>query len=83
VTRAGRAALVRAAAAAEVTDKRQTFVDFVLPQHVKQGVNELHQPRLSPRMQLKYRAVSDVFADPGKRDQVGQSFLGFRQHLHA
>jgi type I restriction enzyme R subunit len=83
VTRAERAAAAHAAAAAEFTDKQQAFVDFVLAQYVTQGVDELDAEKLSPLLQLKYRALSDAFAELGKPDQVRRVFVGFQRHLYA
>lgn len=40
MTHAERAELAHAAAAAKLTGKQQAFVDFVLTQYVKQGVDE-------------------------------------------
>ena len=82
VTRADRAAAASAATAAELTDKQQAFVDFVLAQYVKQGVDELDAEKLSPLLRLRYQALSDAFADLGKPDQVRQVFVGFQHHLY-
>ncbi len=82
VTRANRAAAASAATAAELTDKQQAFVDFVLAQYVKQGVGELDAEKLSPLLRLRYQALSDAFAELGKPEQVRQVFVGFQQHLY-
>ena len=82
VTRADRAAAASAATAAELPDKQQAFVDFVLAQYVKQGVDELDAEKLSPLLRLRYQALSDAFADLGKPDQVRQVFVGFQHHLY-
>jgi type I restriction enzyme R subunit len=82
VTRADRAAAAHAAAITEFTDKQQAFVDFVLAQYVRQGVDELDAEKLSPLLQLKYRALSDAFADLGKPDQVRRMFAGFQKFLY-
>ena len=82
VTRADRAAAASAATAAELPDKQQAFVDFVLAQYVKQGVDELDAEKLSPLLRLRYQALSDAFADLGKPDQVRQVFVGFQRHLY-
>lgn len=83
VSRAERAAAAHSAAAAEFTDKQQAFVDFVLAQYVKQGVDELDSEKLSPLLQLKYRALNDAFAELGEPDQVRRVFVGFQRHLYA
>jgi type I restriction enzyme R subunit len=82
VTRADRAAAASAATAAELPDRQQTFVDFVLAQYVKQGVDELDAEKLSPLLRLRYQALSDAFADLGQPDQVRRLFVGFQHHLY-
>jgi type I restriction enzyme R subunit len=82
LTRTERASAAHAAAAAEFTDKQQAFVDFVLAQYVKQGVDELDAEKLSPLLQLKYRALNDAFAELGKPEQVRAVFVGFQRHLY-
>ena len=83
VTRADRAATAKAASAAELTDKQQGFVDFVLAQYVSQGVDELDQEKLSPLLKLKYRnALKDAFVELGKPDEVRRVFVGMQRHLY-
>ncbi|URI11983.1 DEAD/DEAH box helicase family protein (plasmid) [Aquincola tertiaricarbonis] len=82
VTRADRAAAASAATAAQLPDKQHAFVDFVLAQYVKQGVDELDAAKLSPLLRLRYRALSDAFAELGKPNQVRQVFVGVQQHLY-
>ena len=82
VTRADRAAAASAATATELTDKQQAFVEFVLAQYVKQGVDELDAEKLSPLLRLRYQALSDAFVELGKPDQVRQVFVGFQRHLY-
>jgi len=83
VSRAERAAAAKSATAAEFTNKQQAFVDFVLAQYVRQGVDELDAEKLSPLLRLKYQALSDAFAELGKPDQVRRVFVGFQRHLYA
>ncbi len=83
VSRAERAAAAKAATAAEFTDKQRAFVDFVLAQYVKQGVEELDQDKLSPLLKLRYKnALADAFADLGKPDHVRRVFVDFQKHLY-
>ena len=82
VTRTARAAAAKVATAAEFTDKQRAFVDFVLVQYVSQGVDELDQEKLSPLLQLRYKALNDAFAELGKPEQVRQVFIGFQKHLY-
>jgi type I restriction enzyme R subunit len=82
-TREQRADAAKAAAAQGLTDKQQAFVDFVLAQYVKQGVDELDQEKLSPLLRLKYRALPDAFAELGKPDQIRRVFVDFQKHLYS
>ncbi|MDO9314809.1 MAG: DEAD/DEAH box helicase family protein [Burkholderiaceae bacterium] len=83
VTRAERAVAAKSATAAEFTDKQQAFVDFVLAQYVKQGVDELDAEKLSPLLKLKYNnAIADAFAELGQPEQVRKLFVGFQRHLY-
>jgi type I restriction enzyme, R subunit len=83
LTRAARAAAAKTATAAEVTDKQQAFVDFVLSQYVDHGVSELDAEKLSPLLRLKYKALDEAFADLGQPDAVRGLFVGFQRHLYA
>jgi len=83
VSRAERAAAARFATSAEFTDKQQGFVDFVLAQYVRQGVDELDAEKLSPLLRLKYQALSDAFAELGRPEQVREVFWGFQPHLYS
>jgi type I restriction enzyme, R subunit len=83
VTRAERAAAAKSATATEFSDKQRAFVEFVLAQYVKQGVDELDQEKLSPLLRLRYRALNDAFAELGKPEDVRRVFVGMQRHLYA
>jgi type I restriction enzyme R subunit len=82
LTREHRAAAASAATAAEFTNKQRAFIDFVLAQYVKQGVDELDQEKLSPLLRLRYRALNDAFAELGKPEEVRRVFVGMQRHLY-
>jgi type I restriction enzyme R subunit len=85
LSREARADHARAAAIAAdgLTDKQQAFVNFVLAQYVKQGVDELDEVKLKDLLKLKYNnAISDAFAELGQPDQVRRVFVGFQRHLY-
>jgi len=80
----GCAAAAKAAAANDLTDKQRAFVDFVLAQHVSQGVDELDQEKLGPLLKLRYKsAIADALAELGKPGQVRRVFVGFQKHLYS
>jgi type I restriction enzyme R subunit len=81
-SRQQRAEHARQLAAGEFSDKQQAFIEFVLSQYVRQGVDELDQEKLSPLLRLKYRALPDAFAELGQPHQVRQVFVGFQRYLY-
>src|ERR1700730_9949353 len=63
--------------------KQQVFLDFVLSQYVKVGVDELDQDKLTPLLRLKYHnAIADAVADLGKPEEIGKVFTGFQKYLY-
>ena len=82
-TRSARAGKVRAVMPQQFNDKQQAFVDFVLAQYVKVGVDELDGEKLSPLLKLKYSALNDAIKDLGSPEQIRQVFVGFQRHLYA
>jgi type I restriction enzyme R subunit len=83
-TRTQRADKARAEAHQHFNDKQQAFVDFVLAQYVKQGVDELDAEKLSPLLKLKYNnALADAVKDLGSPEQIRQVFVGFQRYLYS
>src|SRR6266853_5218463 len=66
-----------------LSPKQQVFLDFVLSQYVKIGVEELDREKLSPLLKLKYNnAIADAVADLGRPEELGNVFAGFQKHLY-
>jgi len=83
VTREQRAEMAKDAIHTSFNDKQQAFLDFVLAQYVKEGVDELDQEKLSPLLKLKYKnAIADAMADLGKPEQIREVFVGFQKYLY-
>ena len=83
VTREERAGKAKIEIHAHFNDKQQAFLDFVLAQYVKEGVEELDQEKLSPLLKLRYHdALSDAVADLGSVDQIRDVFIGFQKYLY-
>jgi type I restriction enzyme R subunit len=67
LTREERAARAKLEISTHFNRKQQTFLDFVLAQYVKVGVEELGREKLSPLLKLKYHnAIADAVADLGQ-----------------
>jgi hypothetical protein len=64
-------------------DRLRAFLDFVLSEYVKEGVGELDQAKLTPLLELKYRAVSDAARDLGGIARIRETFVGFQKYLYA
>jgi len=83
LTREERAAKAKVKISAHFNSKQQVFLDFVLSQYVKVGVEELDQEKLSPLLKLKYHnAIADAVADLGKPEEIGKVFSGFQKYLY-
>jgi type I restriction enzyme R subunit len=83
LTRQERAEKAKAEISAHFNGKQQVFLDFVLQQYVKVGVEELAQDKLSPLLKLKYHnAIADAVADLGKPEEIGRVFVGFQKYLY-
>jgi len=83
VSREQRAGAAKGQIRGTFTDKQQAFIDFVLSQYVRQGVDELDQEKLTPLLKLKYNnAIQDAVADLGSTDQIRRMFVGFQRFLY-
>lgn len=82
LTREERAAHARIEINTRFNNKQQAFLDFVLSQYVKVGVDELDQEKLAPLLKLKYKAIADAVADLGGSDQIKRVFTGFQKYLY-
>jgi type I restriction enzyme, R subunit len=83
LTREERSAKAKLAIRKQFTSKQQLFLDFVLAQYVKVGVEELAQDKLSPLLRLKYHnAIADAVVDLGKPEEIGKVFAGFQKYLY-
>ena len=83
LTRQERAEKAKLEISTHFNSKQQVFLDFVLSQYVKVGVEELAQDKLSPLLKLKYHnAIADAVADLGKPEEIGKVFAGFQKYLY-
>ena len=83
LTREERAQKAKIIISTHFNSKQQVFLDFVLSQYVKVGVDELAQEKLSPLLKLKYHnAIADAVADLGRPEEIGKVFAGFQKYLY-
>jgi type I restriction enzyme R subunit len=83
LTREERADEAKVLISTRFNTKQQVFIEFVLSQYVKVGVEELDREKLSPLLKLKYNnAIADAVADLGRPEEIGNVFAGFQKHLY-
>jgi type I restriction enzyme R subunit len=62
--------------------KQQEFLNFVLQQYVNSGVEELDDAKLTPLLQLKYKAIDDAKKELGDIASIRNAFIGFQSYLY-
>ena len=83
LTREDRATKAKVEISTHFNSKQRVFLEFVLSQYVKVGVDELSPEKLSPLLKLKYNnAIADAIADLGKPEEIGKVFSGFQKYLY-
>jgi type I restriction enzyme R subunit len=83
ITRSERVETRRSDIFARYDSKLQAFLDFVLAQYVRQGVEELDQEKLGDLLQLKYHTVDDAALQLGDVATIRDTFVGFQQYLYS
>lgn len=66
----------------DYNQKQQEFLNFVLEQYVKEGVNELDDSKLPNLLELKYKAIADAKRELGDIKSIRETFIGFQEHLY-
>lgn len=66
----------------DYNQKQQEFLNFVLEQYVKEGVNELDDSKLPDLLELKYKAIADAKRELGDIRSIRETFIGFQEHLY-
>lgn len=83
ITRAERVDARKGDILSRYNPKLQAFLDFVLGQYVRQGVEELDRAKLGSLLDLKYGSVTDAINALGGTDAISDTFVGFQRHLYS
>ena len=67
---------------AHYSDKQQAFLEFVLSQYVKEGVDELDLEKLPALLRLRYGGLPDALPHLGSMQQIKGLFVGFQRHMY-
>lgn len=83
LTREFRATKAKNEIQGQFKEKQRAFIEFVLAQYVRQGVEELDLEKLTPLLRLKYRnAISDAVNDLGTPEEIRKVFSEFQKYLY-
>ncbi|WP_288955430.1 EcoAI/FtnUII family type I restriction enzme subunit R [uncultured Polaribacter sp.] len=66
----------------DYNQKQQEFLNFVLEQYVKEGVDELDDSKLPNLLELKYKAIADAKHELGDIKSIRDTFIGFQEYLY-
>ena len=67
----------------DYNQKQQSFLNFVLEQYVKEGVQELDDAKLPDLLELKYNAIADAKTELGAIKSIRSMFIGFQERLYS
>lgn len=82
LTRSNRVAFAKNEIHQHFADMQSAFIDFVLGQYIKQGVDELNQEKLKDLIGLKYQSIHDATNELGNTSEIRQLFVGFQKYLY-
>jgi type I restriction enzyme R subunit len=83
VPRAERSRWAKRAISSDYGVRQRSFLEFVLEQYEKVGVEELDQDKLPALLRLRYSdSLEDALTDLGDPDAISGMFKGFQRHLY-
>ena len=65
-----------------LNEKQRVFINFVLGNYIKAGVDELDIDKLSPALISKYGGVYEAQQELGNVDDIKKVFVEFQQYLY-
>ena len=82
ITRADRVVNAEQKIYAFLNEKQRAFINFVLGNYIKAGVDELDIDKLSPALISKYGGVYEAQQELGNVDDIKKVFVEFQQYLY-
>ena len=82
LTRSNRVAIAKNQIHQHFADKQSAFLDFILGQYIKQGVDELSQEKLKDLIGLKYQSIHDATSELGSASDIRNLFVSFQKYLY-
>jgi type I restriction enzyme R subunit len=62
--------------------EQQEFLNFILKQYVRSGVEELDDAKLPELLELKYKSIEDAKKVLGDIRTIRDTFIGFQEYLY-
>jgi type I restriction enzyme, R subunit len=66
----------------DYNQNQQDFLNYVLEQYVKEGVDELDDNKLPDLLELKYKSITDAKKVLGEVKSIREMFIGFQSELY-
>jgi type I restriction enzyme R subunit len=82
ITRSDRVAKAEDKIYAFLNEKQRAFVNFVLGNYIKAGVDELDIDKLSPALVSKFGGIYEAQRELGNVDDIKRLFVDFQRHLY-
>jgi len=82
ITRTERVASAETKIYAFLNEKQRAFVNFVLSNYIKAGVDELDIEKLPPALVSKYGGMYEAERELGNVEDIKRVFVDFQQHLY-
>ncbi len=82
ITRHERVAKARDNIYAFLNGEQREFIEFVLKNYIKDGVDELDDAKLETIIDSKYNTITDAMRVLGDTDEIRNIFINFQKHLY-
>jgi len=82
ISRSDRVAKAEDKIYAFLNEKQRVFVNFVLGNYIKAGVDELDIDKLSPALVSKFGGIYEAQQELGNVDDIKRLFVDFQKHLY-
>jgi len=65
-----------------LSEKQKDFINFVLNNYIKEGIDELDIKKLPTAIKSKYNTIEDARKILGKEEEINKVFIDFQKHLY-
>jgi type I restriction enzyme R subunit len=65
-----------------LSEKQKDFINFILSNYIKEGIDELDIKKLPTAIRSKYNTIEDARKILGKEEEINKVFIDFQKHLY-